>query len=409
MTRKQKKKPRTTRQKLPNLWEWAWNKLPVWLRPISLMVVIALIVATFLLGLAEKTKNVFNLNPEPTPTKTVMWSEPVAYHIVREYQSFNGCPDDIRISRQVVVDEYIASTSDNKSNKFRENSYPITPAMLVTNFWHSSLSEFDVLTVTKLSLEIKDYQPIKDFSAIALEMSTCASQLLPGAKVWRLNIDPRQKSYDVLHPRVTNPSTNNVVIPRGAPDGIGIEVNGLEPGIYQLSVIIEYNLNGHQDTTEPLLFSIAVPDERQVKNVYEFDFLGESFGPADPKPFLDEWKNISYKTNLVIEYYKMGETLEGLKGQYTYVINLGEDVDLTGWKLVKRIMPGDNQTVYFTFPQFILKSGSGIRIWDRDGNNNFQDLFGANSLPNNIADDEVFSIGLLDTNLGWITESWVRP
>lgn len=408
MTRR-KKKIQSSHQKPPDLWEWVWSKLPNWVRPIALIVGIVLIAATSLLGLAEKTKNVFGWKIEPTPTEYVMWTEPVAYHIVREYLSFNGCAHDIRISNQSTVDEYIASIAkEGSTDTFRKNSYPITPAMLVTNFWHTHLSEFDVLKVTKLSMEIIDYEPITDFNVLILEMSTCASQLLPGAQIWHLNIDPRQKLYDVLHPRTTSPSTISVAIPRGAPDGIGIEVNGMQPGIYKLSVEIEYDMNGHHATTEPLLFTIAVPDESQIRSVYEFDMMGTWSQLPDPQPFLDEWRTNTYERNLSTEYYQIGEALDGQVGQYTYIVNLGKDIDLTGWKLIEKTSPNDKGTVYFTFPIFILKSGSGIRIWNLNGNNTPQDLFGANNLQN-LNTDDTFYINLLDTNLERVSGTWVTP
>ncbi len=363
-----------TTHRPPNVWGWIWNKIPAQLRPIALYLVLFCLTLSFVLGIAKEAKNVFGNRPDPTPTLSLTWTRPKVVHIVREHKSFDHCAHDAYILPTESVAEVSTASSDNHSEKLQRHGYPIAPAALWLTVLQERRSEFDQLVVTSLELHIEENRPLPESTALVLEFGTCASQYLPPNKLGYLQIDPTRRTYDVLHPRMTSPLVAGVeVVSSGGVGASRVEVNALKPGIYKLSLSGEYALNGRQFKFGPLTYSMAVPDYGKVQSLYYSDF-GEWLGPEDPDALINELLTTTRRAYLKTELIKNGQTAGGLQGSYFYVVNMGKDVDLTGWILARK-SGGE-----YRFPTFVLKAGSGVRIWERQGSNTNRDLFGASEL-----------------------------
>lgn len=341
----------------------------------------------------------------PTPTLTVTIATHRAEHVVNEDYFLGICAYDTYLVHNQYLSEIESATDDDRLQKVLDYGVAIVPAVLHFNVFQEAHNTIDQLAIINLKLVIDSYTPITDPTTIILATGTCASQHYP-AIIQRLVLPPREGVIDVLNPRVTSPSVSSISIPQatGLPEGISIYVNSHDPGIYTLSMIAEYVLNGKTYSTQPMKFKVAVPAPNYVNNVISVDWWpGGIGGPYETMPYLVEWYKASFVNNLDMNFFKNGEASEGMSGQYTYIVNLGNDVNLTGWSLYTK-----DSMQYFSFPDgFILLSGNGVRVWNSVGTNTNKDLFGALEVDYQISSD-YYIVELRDQTGTRIASAWVN-
>lgn len=393
-----------TGQKSPDVWQCAWKKVPTRLRPVVLFIVFLALIVAFVLSVAKNLKDVLPEPVNPTPTPVIEWSQSRTVSPLGQ-SMYDGCIYDAHLLSIQYLDEVLSlgSTADQEA-KVREHGAPIAPVT-----WSSVLvspaSESDPLAVTEFSLRIEDYKPLTAPVAIMLVTGPCANgQVVEKHHMGPLLISPHQDTYDVLHPRTTSPPTAGVVVSTSA-EGFNVDINALEPGVYRLRIAVECVLGGHIIRSQAPPFSIAVPSRRTVSLLYSSGW-GYPFGVGDP--LQDAWDFLDAYWARQARYIKMefvgyGETAEGLRGQYTYLVNVGATIDLTGWTLAT-----ETGEVYYTFPKFVLEAGSGVRVWKGEGTDTISDLFGAADVLTGTKDSP-FLVKLLDTSMDWVSSCWVNP
>ncbi len=394
----------TTPTKPPSVWGWAWQKTPRWLRPWALFLALVLLILAFMLPVIKGTKDLVQDISNPTPTSSAKWSDPIAIHIAREYKTITGCQHGAFLLPTWRVSEITSAIPDERYRKLVDYGLPVAPVALAFDLIHQQASELDRVVLTSLELRIEEYQPLTEPTALVLDIRTCASQMLPSLRLGYLQIDPDQKSYDVLHPRTTSPLTTGIdasLSAYGGPYGLGVDVNSLKPGVYMLSLSGEYVFKNQEYGLDPLLFSMVVPDYQRVQYIYHLEIEGHLVGPDDPAEVVNEFLTTTQRIYLELEFSKHGETAEGLQGQYTYVVNMGTDIDLTGWTLAIR-----SKNVYYQFPQFVLKAGSGVRVWEGRGIDTPRDLYGALDVLEDI-DDSSYVIQIQDPDGNFYSQAWI--
>ncbi|HEX9925549.1 MAG TPA: hypothetical protein VGD99_23030, partial [Anaerolineae bacterium] len=77
----------------PDPREWAWQRIPNWVKPLILITVLLCGALSFFLNIGKNFKDVFG-NFIPTPTKTVILPQPDSVHIAREVTPFVHCMHD---------------------------------------------------------------------------------------------------------------------------------------------------------------------------------------------------------------------------------------------------------------------------------------------------------------------------
>lgn len=384
--------------KVPNIWEWAWQKIPNALKPVVMFSALLLIVLAFLLNIADVSKNVFS-NPQSTPTKIAEVSESSAIHI-GGYFDYSICTHDAWVISDGALREVLSLYPDNEwSNKFDEHAYTIAPAELHIDFLQERRSEYDQVVINSVELQLFEYQPFNDNTEVVLKTGICAGgngnhPLYLGS----LQLNPNQTTYDVLHPRATSPQIGGIPVDSSITKFI-IKSNAIVPGKYFLKMKLEYVINGQQFTEYPIEFIIAVPDETSVQTLYQIS-EGEWVGPYSSQPFFDAYlSNQSAYINM--DFITVANEEDRLSGIYIYLVNMGKDIDLTGW-----VISREDEEIFYTFPSFVLKAGSGIRVWEGRGEDTNQDLFGLNNLNLNSRDSYILT--LQDSSRNWIARTFVN-
>lgn len=389
--------------KPPNVWEWAWNKIPVSLRSFAIVVVLLFLVATAITNLLKNVDDLKPQEPQVTPTLISDWqsSNGGTIHIFKDsYRNYGHCLHGTSAVPSEQLNEIIKASTDELGVLLGKYSLDIAPTALLIRYSQEKRSPFDETIIREMQLEITEYAPLEDTLEIFIFNSPCAGGFFPLERISYLVINPNQRTYDVLRPRITSPNVQGIKLSEPYAS-FQIDVNALEPGIYHLQLTIYYSINGEELISNPLLFSIIVPELQQVQNVYVSQ-MGPIDGPKDALPFKETYSEF-LKNYIYLEYFANGETLSGLRGPYTYLVNLGHDVELTDWTLKQ-----DNITL-FTFPDFILPSGYGVRIWSSDGINSQSDLFGADRV--NSKEDNNLAISLHDNhgNQVWLSYVSTNP
>ncbi|MFC2037216.1 hypothetical protein ACFLYD_04485 [Chloroflexota bacterium] len=404
-------------------WTEFWRRIPErWRSPVLLAVAGAIIVgflvttATGLCNLTAGLKEIVATPIPPAPTRFAHLLKVNADpgHAVIWYESISGCIDGaFLLPKQDLGDvlDYLGAASsssfgayddddyENRRAELRRRGIPLAPLQLDFHVIQEKRSEYDQILVTGMNLHLDGFSPWTTPTGIIVNGTVCADGRPDDpSSLPHLLVEPAQSTYDVLKPRASAPPASSFVITEPF-DIFELNLNALQSGVYTMSLTMDYIMEGQPMVSNPLVFTMAVPDEIMIETVHSTFIYSDTEEIVPPSLFLDEyWR--AQGTYIRVGFEHLQTAPDGPSGHYTSLVNMGKDVDLTDWMLV-----GENDRVYFAFPHFTLKSGHGVRVWSRKGTNTGRDLFGAQVNATEDPDQEPF-VQLLDRFNQPVADSW---
>jgi hypothetical protein len=382
-------------EKIPNVWEWGWKHIPSWLRPIILVLVLLLLGFSFLLGIIKNAVDIqkqVEVTPMLATNISLLRSKSMAINTVLSYAQ---CPDTI----WVIQEEYfnkIPNEYDKAYQYLDEFAYTLVPAEVFLNVIQEKRSDYDDIVITAVTLQVDEYESFTIPGIIIIGTMPCASPYYGDFKdLGLLQINSSQTMYDVLRPRATSPQETLISLSNSV-EGLTIGVGSIQPGYYKLSIVIDYVRNGQKFKTAPMKFNMAVPERAKTIMVYKKDIMDDAqpwSGPFEPQTFLYAYEN---QQNIITIRY----VYDGTRDQRCLsIVNMGKDLDMTDWTVVR-----EDGLLSFQFPPFILRGGSGVNIWEQEGNNTYSDLYGGLNFPSEVNFDKFFQ--LYDANKKYIARTY---
>jgi len=165
-------------------------------------------------------------------------------------------------------------------------------------------------------------------------------------------------------------------------------------GVIVLTGSFNYSENAEETNNENLLIinitTVATTYEQEFTEIWDESLAEEEEEETPPTP---PPQQLDVEINNII-YDAPGNDWDNLNGEYVIIQNNGsENADLTGWQLK------DSYGHTFTFPSFILNSGSTVTIYTGSGSGTQTSLYWGSSTPIWNNDTDIASLYDADGNL----------
>jgi hypothetical protein len=230
------------------------------------------------------------------------------------------------------------------------------------------------ITVTDIAVNVTSYIP-SDIEVLLIGRSTiCADPYIPVTKhQFYSRVKANTGALSLTRPKETDPTPKLFSIDTQSPLVFGMHLNAVEPGWYEIKLILSYTYDGVEESTiTDNAIVMYIPDQDEIAEIYVADDFENGTIKVfnDATTLLQNLKTIREK-RVIITSLESSLTNPAITGEYLRIQNLGKQQDLTGWKI--ETLFTDGQT--FVFPNFTLPEWASVRIWSGQGNDSPRDLY----------------------------------
>ncbi len=230
------------------------------------------------------------------------------------------------------------------------------------------------ITVTDIAVTVISYTPA-DTNVLLIGRSTiCADPYIPPTNhQFYSRVEANTGAMSLTRPRETEPAPKLFSIDTQSPLVFGLHINAVEPGWYEVKLLVSYTCNGVEEsiiTNNAIV--MYIPDQDEITEVYTAsDFDDDVIRVVnDTTTLLQDLRMIREK-RVVITSLESSLTNPAITGEYLRIQNLGKEQNLTGWKIETFFADGQA----FVFPNFTLPEWESVRVWSGQGKNSQRNLY----------------------------------
>lgn len=231
------------------------------------------------------------------------------------------------------------------------------------------------ITVTDIAITVTSYTPTNTKVLLIGRPSICADPHIPSTKhEFYSRVSANTGALSLTKPKETEPTPRLFSIDTQSPLVFGMHINAVEPGWYEVKIMLSYVYKGiNESVITDNAIIMYVPDQDEIIEAYEANEIANNGAISifsESTTLLQELKTIREK-RVVITSLESSLSNPAITGEYLRIQNLGKQQDLTGWKIETLFAEGQ----IFTFPNFTLPEWASVRIWSGQGKNGLRDLY----------------------------------